>query len=165
MSFEWKIFFASFMAGKEKLKNNFKALSIPTDIFKQVASILKDWRAKCHKDINKFDKTHQQHFRELREKVKSYSVMPATSSINTPACTICKHACKSRDSCKSHTRNKHQKRQKPLGPHMLKWWESTLYIYIYIYIYKMVQIVIKWLELKHCKSCKYKVPGSMQYFL
>ena len=53
-----------------------------------VASIHKAWRAKCYIAIKNFDKNHFQHLKALRKKAKDKSVMPATSSDNSPACTI-----------------------------------------------------------------------------
>ena len=56
---------------------NLLYLDIAVYTFEQDAAIRKDWRARYHKAINRFDKTH---FSELREKIKERSVLAATSS-------------------------------------------------------------------------------------
>ena len=60
---------------------NLLYLDIAVYTFEQDAAIRKDWRARYHKAINRFDKTH---FSELREKIKERSVLAATSSTRSP---------------------------------------------------------------------------------
>ena len=74
---------------KNKQNNNCRALSVPVDTFKKVVSICNDWRPKCHKAIKKFNKNCLQHHRVLK-KVKAKSVLSATLSANSFACTLCR---------------------------------------------------------------------------
>ena len=85
----------------EKLKNNIIALSIPVNIFKEVVSAHKDWRAKFQKAIKKFNKKLSLGFQ------------------NT-ACTMNGLEWRSMAGLKSYTRHKHQNSQKLLGLYMLK---------------------------------------------
>ena len=83
-------------------------LSVPVNTLEQFASIHKEWRAKYNKALNNFDRTHFQHLKELRKKVKAQLVILATST-NPPACTICRLVCKFMAGLKSYMRHKHHK--------------------------------------------------------
>ena len=54
---------------KKKKKTKTQTLS-SLYTFKKVASLCKDWKAKCHKAIKKFEKTHLHYLRILGESKK-----------------------------------------------------------------------------------------------